>query len=69
MSSHVWLSSTLLAAEVSSGSASKAPFEWGATGLVVGLLLSGLFVFLYMTRTGVIARATTKEAIRQPLIL
>ena len=69
MSSHVWLSSTLLAAEVSSGSASKAPFEWGATGLVVGLLLSGLFVFLYMTRTGVIARATTKEAIRQPVFL
>jgi len=28
-----------------------------------------MFVFLYMTRTGVIARATTKEAVRQPIFL
>ena len=67
MSSLVWLSSTVLAAEVSVGTSSKAPFQWGATGLIVGLLLAGLFVFLYMTRTGVIARATTKEAVRQPV--
>jgi ABC-type transport system involved in multi-copper enzyme maturation permease subunit len=69
MSSLVWLSSTVLAADVSKGTTGKAPFEWGATGLVVGLLLAGLFVFLYMTRTGVIARATTKEAVRQPVFL
>ena len=69
MSSHVWCFSPLLATEILTGSSEKVPFEWGATGLVVGLVLSGLFVFLYMTRTGVIARATTKEAVRQPVFL
>lgn len=69
MSSLVWLSSTVLAAEALPDVPGKDPYAWGATGLVVGLLLAGLFVFLYMTRTGVIARATTKEAIRQPVFL
>jgi len=69
MSSLVWLSSTLVAAEASPEISVKAPYAWGATGLVVGLLLAGLFGFLYMTRTGVIARATTKEAVRQPVFL
>lgn len=69
MSSLVWLSSTVLAAEALPEVPGQAPYAWGATGLVVGLLLAGLFVFLYMTRTGVIARATTKEAIRQPVFL
>ena len=69
MSSLVWLSSTLLAAEALPEVPGKESYAWGATGLVVGLLLAGLFVFLYMTRTGVIARATTKEAIRQPVFL
>lgn len=43
--------------------------QWGIMGLVVGLLCAGMFVFLYMTRTGIIARATTKEAVRQPVFL
>ena len=33
------------------------------------LVLAGLFAFLYRTRTGVIARATTKEALRQPVFV
>ena len=36
-----------------------------AVGFVV--VLAGLFAFLYMTRAGVIARATAKEALRQPV--
>ena len=31
------------------------------------VVLAGLFAFLYMTRAGVIARATAKEALRQPV--
>jgi ABC-type transport system involved in multi-copper enzyme maturation permease subunit len=33
------------------------------------LVLAGLFAFLYMTRTGIIARATAKEALRQPVFV
>ncbi len=33
------------------------------------LVLAGLFVFLYSTRAGIIARATTKEALRQPVFI
>lgn len=70
MSSLVWLSSTVLAAEPAGGSQfDKSAIGLGAIGLVLGLLLAGMFVFLYMTRTGVIARATTKEAVRQPVFL
>ena len=43
--------------------------DWILTSIVVGLLLAGQFVFLYMTRTGIIARATTKESVRQPMFL
>lgn len=60
---------TLLAAGGAAREAGISSAEWAATGLVVGLLLAGMFVFLYMTRTGVIARATTKEAVRQPVFL
>ena len=42
---------------------------WWATGGVVALLFVLLIFVTYWTRTGVIARATTKEAIRQPLFL
>ena len=42
---------------------------WWATGGVVTLLFALLTFVTYWTRTGVIALATTKEAIRQPLFL
>ena len=60
---------TLLAAGGAVRDSGISSVEWAATGLVVGLLLAGMFVFLYMTRTGIIARATTKEAVRQPVFL
>ncbi len=69
MTSFHSLSLTLLAAGGAAGESGISPAEWAGTGLVVGLLLAGMFVFLYMTRTGVIARATTKEAVRQPVFL
>jgi len=41
---------------------------WSTTGVVLAMF-GGLLGISYGTRTGVIARATTKEAIRQPLFL
>jgi hypothetical protein len=69
MSSLTWLSTVLLAAGDAAANSPSESLNWGATGLVVGLLFVGMFFFLYMTRTGVIARATTKEAVRQPVFL
>lgn len=70
MTSLQFLCSTLLAAEGAAPEATGiSSAQWGLTGLVVGLMMAGMFVFLYMTRTGVIARATTKEAVRQPVFL
>ncbi|HQX48853.1 MAG TPA: ABC-2 transporter permease [Planctomycetaceae bacterium] len=43
--------------------------DWTWTWLTVFGLFVGLVVLSYSTRTGVIARATTKEAIRQPLFI
>jgi len=33
------------------------------------VVLAALFAFLYLTRAGIIARATTKEALRQPVFI
>ena len=44
-------------------------WQWWATGAVVVAIFAGLLVLSYGSRTGVIARATTKEAVRQPLFL
>jgi ABC-type transport system involved in multi-copper enzyme maturation permease subunit len=44
-------------------------WQWWATGGVVLAVFSGLLAVSYGSRTGVIARATTKEAVRQPLFL
>lgn len=44
-------------------------WQWFATGAGVLAILFGLIYTSYRTRTGVIARATTKEAVRQPLFL
>lgn len=43
--------------------------DWTWTGVAILALLSGLVAVAYGTRAGVIARATTKEAIRQPLFI
>ena len=41
--------------------------NWSAVWGVAVLFLVGLIAFSYGTRAGIIARATTKEAVRQPL--
>lgn len=43
--------------------------QWAAASAVGLLLLGGLIAFSYTTRAGIIARATTKEAVRQPVFL
>ena len=43
--------------------------DWTPTIVVSVLILVGLVCFSYMTKAGIIARATTKEAIRQPIFL
>jgi len=42
---------------------------WIRTAVVTGLVIAGMLVYTYTTRAGIIARATTKEAIRQPVFL
>ncbi len=45
------------------------PGQWLSVVVVGLLLLLGLIVFAYTTKAGIIARATTKEAVRQPVFL
>ena len=45
------------------------PVQWLMVVVVGLLLLLGLIVFAYTTKAGIIARATTKEAVRQPVFL
>ncbi|MEM1063605.1 MAG: ABC transporter permease, partial [Planctomycetota bacterium] len=47
----------------------SASNEWVVTSAVVAAIVAGLFAFSKLTRAGVIASATTKEAVRQPLFL
>ena len=56
----------LLAAETTE---QAQPVNWIPTIIVSILLLIGLVCFSYMTKAGIIARATTKEAVRQPIFL
>ncbi len=57
-----WLLSGVLAQ-----AAESAPINWTPTIIVsVGCLIA-LLVFSYTTKAGIIARATTKEAVRQPV--
>ena len=44
-------------------------FPWTLLGSVVLLAIAGVVTFSYTTKAGVIARATTKEAVRQPVFL
>src|SRR5262245_41330976 len=59
--------STSLTLAASAGSAATDTGAWIITGAVVAVLVAGLFLLLYGTRTGIIARATAKEALRQPI--
>jgi len=59
---------SVLAAEVPAQEA-IVPLQWWATGGVILVLFACLLVFTYATRAGIIARATTKEALRQPVFL
>lgn len=57
------MNSLLLLAQQNSASTQNWTFAW-----IVALgLFFGLIAFSYGTRAGIIARATTKEAVRQPL--
>jgi ABC-type transport system involved in multi-copper enzyme maturation permease subunit len=58
--------SLILAAETAAGAET---INWIPSIVVGCLLLLGLIVFAYTTKAGIIARATTKEAIRQPIFL
>ena len=61
----IWNSALFAATDV----ASVSPAAWDAAMGVIGLALVALLFHAYMTRSGIIARATTKEAIRQPVFL
>ncbi len=43
--------------------------EWYTSIAVTVLFFLGLIIFCYTTRAGIIARATTKESIRQPIFI
>jgi len=43
--------------------------QWIISNLIGALVLVGLIAFAYTTKAGIIARATTKEAVRQPVFL
>lgn len=43
--------------------------QWWMTGAVILIALGALLGVAYRTRTGIIARATTKEAMRQPVFI
>ncbi|MFO0919567.1 MAG: ABC transporter permease [Planctomycetaceae bacterium] len=43
------------------------PPGWIVTNLIAAGCLLGLMAFAYLTKAGIIARATTKEAVRQPV--
>jgi ABC-type transport system involved in multi-copper enzyme maturation permease subunit len=58
---------TLLAAE--SVSETIPAWQWWTTLGVGAALLAALIAFSYGTRPGIVARATTKEAVRQPVFL
>ncbi len=45
----------------------EAPINWTATAIVAACCLLALGAFDFLTKAGIIARATTKEAVRQPV--
>lgn len=58
-----------LLSAVENAAESSSSIQWWITGMVILALLSALTAVAYRTRVGVISRATTKEAIRQPVFL
>ncbi|HUG92472.1 MAG TPA: ABC transporter permease [Planctomycetaceae bacterium] len=54
---------------VTAGDGWSPAVQWGLTGAVIALALAGLVAFNYLTRAGIVARATTKEVVRQPIFL
>jgi ABC-type transport system involved in multi-copper enzyme maturation permease subunit len=48
---------------------SSSSMQWWITGITILALLAMLTAVAYQTRIGVISRATTKEAMRQPVFL
>ncbi len=67
MLSMQFLGPLVLAADDSAARGSNT--EWMVAIAIGVLLLVGLGVFAYTTKAGIIARATTKEAVRQPVFL
>lgn len=77
MSAWAWMASTglLLAADANPEAAAAAGAmpqsaggtQWAIAGGVALALLAALAAFLFTTRSGIIARAAAKEAIRQPI--
>jgi ABC-type transport system involved in multi-copper enzyme maturation permease subunit len=61
------LSARLLLAETPPIEAGSFRLEWLVLGLGVAAVIGATTAFCYLTRAGIIARATTKEAVRQPL--
>ncbi|MDB5344962.1 MAG: putative rane bound transporter [Schlesneria sp.] len=59
----------VLAADDEIIAAAGTPTEWLITNLVGLCMLVGLVLFTYTTKAGIVARATTKEAVRQPVFL
>lgn len=43
--------------------------QWGITGGVVAAVLIAMLIYTFTTRAGIIARATLKEAVRQPVFM
>lgn len=59
----------LLAQAAAADPTSTSSSQWMVAAGVAVALLAAMLVFTYTTRAGIIARATTKEAIRQPVFL
>jgi ABC-type transport system involved in multi-copper enzyme maturation permease subunit len=47
--------------------APTAGFVWGVTAGAIAAFWAAIIVFSFTTRAGIVARATTKEAVRQPV--
>ena len=58
---------SLLLAQAEAGRGPFSGTDWNLTIAIIVLLFLGLLAFSYFTRAGIIARATTKEAVRQPV--
>jgi ABC-type transport system involved in multi-copper enzyme maturation permease subunit len=64
---HVFTALTLAAATENPGDLPKLRTTLGLTGAGFAVVMAALIAFLYSTRSGIIARATMKEALRQPV--